>query len=361
MKIIERYILGRFILSFLWCLTIFFFLYIVIDLFGHMDEIIREQIGLATLLYYYLTFAPLIFVQTSPIAVLLATVYNLGNLNKNNEITAMKASGINVWKILRPILLVGLLISILTFMVNDKVVPQSTKVSTRLKEELIDKKKAANRKIIENVAIYGKRNRIIYARRFDVRTNELHDVVIHEHDLHQNLTLKISAAKASYRGGTWHFTDLIMSRLNNQGQLMDNPVFYEETMIDMPEKPEDFTRREWRTEFMNYKELYNYINLFKGGAQRTLNRLRVDLHYKLSFPLISFIIILVGAPFALHMRRGGVLAGIGVSVIISLLYYATSAILLACGKASILPPLVAAWAGNIIFGVFGFMQVQKLR
>ena len=92
MKLIERYILKYFLPSFLWCLTIFLSLYIILDMFGYMDEIIRERVPLGTLIYYYLAFAPFIFVQTAPIAVLLATIYNLSNLNKNNEITAMKAA-----------------------------------------------------------------------------------------------------------------------------------------------------------------------------------------------------------------------------------------------------------------------------
>jgi lipopolysaccharide export system permease protein len=360
-KIIDRYILKYFIPSVLWCLAIFFFLYVVIDLFAHIDEIIRERVPFTILLYYYIMFAPLIFVQTSPIAALLATVYNLSNLNKNNEIVAMKSSGMNIWLILRPILLTAFLISLLVFIVNDKVVPTSTNISTTIKEEYIEKKVKASKKTVENVAIYGKHNRIIYARAFNSEKKELGEIVIHQHDINQNLVLKISAIKARYVDGDWYFYDALISRLNNQGQLIGNPEFYRKTVIDMEEKPSDFARRQWRTEFMTYAELRNYIGLLRGGAKRTLNRLRVDLYYKLSFPLTNVIIILVGAPFALHIRRGGVLAGIGVSIIISLFYYAFSAIALAFGKANILPPMVAAWLGNIIFGVYGFKQIQKLR
>lgn len=361
MKILDRYILKSFIPSFLWCLSIFLFLYVIIDLFGHIDEIIREKIALHLLLYYYATFVPLIFVQTSPMAILLATVYNLSSWNKNNELTAMKASGISIWKILKPILLVGFIVSVFTFIVNDKIVPKSTTLSVRIKEELIEKKTAVPEKTIENLAIYGKKNRIIYARVFDGAKNELKDVIIHEHDANQNLVSKISASKARYRNDRWYFFEVLTSKVNNQGQLIGNPRFYPERVIDIEERPRDFARREWRTELMDYRELSRYINLFKGGAKKTLNRLRVELYQKISFPLTSVVIILVGAPFAMHLRRGGMLAGVGVSIIISLLYYACFAISLAFGKASILPPIIAAWLGNIIFGIYGFNQIQKLR
>lgn len=361
MRIIERYILKYFIPSFLWSLATFLFLYAIMDLFGHMDEIIRERIPLSTLGYYYLTFVPLIFVQTSPIAVLLATIYNLSILNRHNEITAIKASGINIWETLKPILLTSLLISVLVFLVNDKVVSKSSKISTGIKEELIEKKVKDQKKVINNVAIYGAGNRIIYARLFDVTDNKLHDIVIHEHDKSQNLIRKISSPSATYEDGEWYFRDVLVSRVNNQGQLIEDPMFYTVRTINLEETPSDFSKREWRTEFMNYRELQRYITLFKGGAKKTLNRLRVDLYYKISFPLTSFIIVLVGAPFALQIRRGGMLAGIGLGIVISLLYYSFCAITLALGKANILPPIVAAWLGNIVFGTFGFLQIQKLR
>jgi len=361
MRIIDRYILKHFIPSFLWCLGIFLFLYVIMDLFGHIDEIVRERIPLTTLAYYYLTFTPLIFVQTSPIAVLLATIYNLSNLNKNNEITAMKASGINIWKVLRPILLTSFLISILVFVVNDKIAPQSMKMSSEIKEELIEKKTKTQSKQIKNIAIYARKNRIIYAGLFDVYKKQLQDIVVHEHDRFQNLTSKISASSAKYVEGQWLFRNALISKVNNQGQFIEDPKFYNKTIIDIEEKPEDFLKREWRAEFMNYKELRQYINLFSGGPRKTLDRLYVDLYYKISFPLISFIIVFVGAPFALQIRRGGVLRGIGLGIIISLAYYAFSAIILAFGKASILSPIVAAWLGNIVFGIFGFINIQKLR
>ncbi len=87
--------------------------------------------------------------------------------------------------------------------------------------------------------------------------------------------------------------------------------------------------------------------------------LLVDLHYKISFSFISLIIILIGAPFALITTRGGVLIGIGTSIAIGLLYYAFIAMSLAFGKAGLLPPIVAAWLGNIVFAWLGIHLINK--
>ena len=90
-----------------------------------------------------------------------------------------------------------------------------------------------------------------------------------------------------------------------------------------------------------------------------MKSLLVDLNYKFSFPLISFIIILIGSPFALITTRGGVLIGVGMSIAIGLFYYAFIAISLAFGKAGLLEPAVSAWLGNIIFTGIGIYLINK--
>ena len=85
MKILDRYITKKFIFPLVYYLFLFIFLYVIMDIFGHLDEILRNKVPLNILLQYYISFTPLIFVQTVPIATLLATVYMLSALNKSNE------------------------------------------------------------------------------------------------------------------------------------------------------------------------------------------------------------------------------------------------------------------------------------
>jgi lipopolysaccharide export system permease protein len=333
---------------------------IIIDVFSFIDDIVKFRIPLTSIIAFYVYYIPAIFLQVTPMAALLSTIYVLSNLNKNNEIIAMKSSGISLWRVLAPILLIGVLISIVTFIVNDRVIPVSSKVSNYIRREELEKqKKSGAGRTVDSVAVYGAGNRILFARSYDTEKKVLTDIIMHEHDKKENLVSKITAQRAEWTGGTWVFYKVIVWKIDNAGRILGDPVFYDEKEIPLKEGPGDFASRDWRSDYMSYRDLKSYINNFRGAGTKLIKGLLVDLHYKVSFCLISLIIIMIGAPFALVTTRGGVLIGIGMSVAIGLLYYAFIAMSLAFGKGGLLPPIVSAWLGNIVFAGLGVHLINK--
>ncbi|MDO8535900.1 MAG: LptF/LptG family permease [Candidatus Omnitrophota bacterium] len=361
MKIIDKYIAKGFLSSFIWCLFVFVIMAVIIDIFSFIDDIVKYKIPLQSVFAFYFYYIPTIFVQVMPMAALLSTIYMLSNLNKNNEIIAMKSSGVGLWRILTPLLVLGFLISVFTFIINDRVIPLTSKVSQMIRREELEKYKSGDKqiRIIENVAVYGTGNRIVFATSYDTVEKKLSNIIIHEHDVGENLISKITAKNAIWTGTDWKFLKVIIYRVNNSGQILGPPTFYNEKIIPLKERPRDFANKELKAEFMSYRELLNYIGNFRGSDMKITRNLLVDLHYKLAFPFISLIIIMVAAPFALLTMRGGVMVGIGMSIVIGLLYYAIIAISLALGKSGSLPPFIAAWAGNIIFTGVGIYLLNK--
>ena len=361
MKIIDKYMVKGFAGTFLWCLFAFIIMAIIIDIFSFIDDIVKFKIPLASIIAFYVYYSPTIFLQVAPMAVLLSTIYVLSNLNKHNEIVAMKSSGISLWRILAPILIIGVLVSIIVFIVNDKVIPTSSKISNVIRREELEKEKRKDKqsKLMENVAVYGAGNRIVFAKSYDTEKKALTDIIIHEHDASENLISKITAQSGVWTSDGWKFSGVTMFKIDNSGKILGEPEFFNEKIITLKEKPADFANREWRTDYMSYRELKNYIDNFKGTGTKLTRSLLVDLHYKVAFSVISLIIILIGSPFALITTRGGVLIGVGVSIAIGLLYYAFIAISLAFGKAGILPPAVSAWLGNIVFAALGIHLINR--
>lgn len=361
MRIIDRYMTKGFIAPFVWCLFIFIVMAIIIDIFSFIEDIVKYHIPASSIFAFYVYYTPTIVIQVTPMAMLLSTIFILSNLNKHNELIAMKSSGISLWRIMIPMIMFGLIISMMTFIVNDRVIPISSKVASSIRRDELEKEKRRERrqKIIDNVAIYGAGNKIMFARSYDTEKKMLSDIIIHEHDSHENLVSKITAQSAAWTGDSWKFNKVIMYRIDNSGKIIGEPLFYEEKQITLREKPSDFANREWQSDYMSYGELKKYIKNFKGTSAKVIRALLVDLHYKVSFAFINLIIVLIGAPFAMINTRGGVMIGIGMSIVIGLLYYAFIAISLAFGKAGILPPMASAWLGNIVFCIIGIHLINK--
>ncbi len=362
MKIIDKYITRGFIWPFLYCLFIFLFLYVIIDLFGHLDDILKQGVPFGIIKDYYLSSLPFIFVQTAPFAVLLATIFLLGNLNRNNEIIALRASGINSLRIIAPILLLGIAISLAVYLVNEKIVPEASVTSNTIKELQFEKGQKQKGGTLTNITVFGKDGKLFYARSYDIASNTLRDVVILEHDREQFLKRKITAEKMEWNGDKWVFYNCDIYRFDKSGGVIGKPaVFRAPKILQFQETPEGLLKNQTQPEYMNYVQLRDYVRLLSLESKSTAKKLLVDLHYKLSLPFTSITIMLIGIPFALKRTRSGAMASMGISLAIAVIFYGANAILIALGKGGFLPPIVSAWAANIIFACLGIFLINKIR
>jgi len=353
MRILDRYIFKSTLSLFLGCLFIFFFLYVVIDVFAHLDEILKQKTGLQVLAQYYLSYLPLIFVQVAPIAGLLATLYTFTRLNRFNEIIAMRAAGLSVFQISKTPIILGIILSLFVFWVNDKFVPQSITMTEKIKSQMEDQKPNKPHKSeesINNLSIYGLKNRLFFVNNFNFATNTMEGITILEHDTNQNITRKIVASKGTYDNGLWTFYQSITYDFDANGQIIHEPQYLEEEIMGIPESPKDFLNQRQRPEFMNIAELDNYIlKLSNSGATTVIRNLKVDLFHRFTSCLTSIIIILLGIPFSLMIKkRSAGLSSVGVAIMVGFSYYVLNAVSLALGKAGIIAPLLAASLSHII-------------
>ncbi len=353
MRILDRYTLKSIIYIYISCIFVFLFLYVVIDLLSNLDEVLKHQATLALLARYYFTYLPIMFVQVSPFACLLSTVYTFGKLNHNNEIIAMRSSGLSIFAIARNSLIFGLLISLAVFWVNDRFVPVSSAENQKIKiqiEEGTSKIKQKKKEAIINLTLYGLRNRLFFINRFVPSTKTMEGITILEQDEHQNLTKKIIATRGVYQDGLWKFYQSITYRFDENGQVIDEPGYQEEEIMSIPETPENLASLRQKPEQMSIRQLQDYIwVLSKSGATSVIRNLKVDLYQRFISPFTSIIIIFLGIPFSLLMRKRATgMASIGISIIVGFLYYVLDAICLAVGKSGLIMPLLAASLSHIV-------------
>jgi len=343
---------------------VFIVLYIIIDLFGRMDEVLKQNIKIGILLEYYLSMIPLIVIQTSPVASLISAIYVLGTLNKYGEITAMRSAGISIYRILMPFIYIGFAITILVFSISEKILPQSMRKAESIRAssiENIDKSKPVNRTMIPNIALYGKDNRLIFIDNFDPTSKTAMGITILKQDKKDNVSLKISAHEAKWLDGKWVFSNILTYKLDNKGTVIGSPEFFQEKVINM-EKPKDLILKGTNYEYMSFRDLLNYTKNFSETSPKLITRLRVDLHQKISLPFINLVVILIGAGFALRVRQRGkatALLGIGMSIAIGFIYYAFMASCIAFGKSGTLPAFLSAHLANILFGLIGIILIKN--
>jgi lipopolysaccharide export system permease protein len=360
MRILDRYLVNRFALSLLYCLCLFSVLFIVIDIFNNLDEFLKSGVHLKIILTYYLYSVPVILVQIVPMAVLVSTLYVLGSLSRHNEITAMRASGVSSFHILAPYLFIGAVISFTIFLVSERVVPLTSVTSTSIMEGLIEKgKKTMEERSIQNATLFTKGNRMVYAREYELATDTLYDIVLFEDDPHRLMHTKVAAKKGVYKDGRWRFYETIEYHMDRRGELEGEPRFSDSMTIALEAKPEDFLRESLQIEYMNTQQLDEYIRHLRSVSRKLVQKMRVDFHYKIAFPFVSFIVMLIGAPLAMRSERGGTLKGIGTSLGVVMLYYGINSIALALGKGGALPPVFSAWFSNLFFASVGLYLIRK--
>jgi len=362
MKIIDKYITRGFVWPFLYCLFVFLLLYVVGDLLGHLDSLVKQNVPFGIIKTYYLASLPYIFVQTTPFAVLLASVFLFSNLNRHNEIIALRASGVDTLRIITPVILLGLAISLAVFLVNDKIVPESAVISNTIKELRFDRDQKEKGDKLENITVFGRDGKLFYAREFDLKAKKLKDVVMLVHDNNQILKRKITAESMEWTGKSWKFHGADSFRFDREGNVLGKPaIFRTPKIIDFNETQESLLKKQTQPDFMNYAQLRDYIHLLALESKSTARKLLVDLHYKLALPFTSVVIMLIGIPFALKRTRSKAMASMGLAIVIALVFYGANAISLALGKGGFVPPIIAAWAANFVFAALGIYLLAEIR
>ncbi len=314
---------------------------------------------------YYLAYLPIIFVQVSPIACLLSTLYTFGTLNRNNELIAMRSSGLNIFQISRTVIMFGIIVSACVFWVNDRFVPSSMSLTEKIKAQMESGTKRAKekeREAITNLSMYGLKNRLFFVNKFSLATNTMERIIILEHDEKQNITKKIVANKGVYKDGQWKFYQCITYHFDENVQIKEEPQYLEEEVMDIPETPYDFLHQMLLPDFMTISQLNNYMwRLSKSGATTVIRNLKVDLYQRFASPLTSIIIILLGIPFSMMMKKRATgLSSVGLSIMVGFFYYVLNAVSVALGKAGIFMPVLAVSLSHIIALISAIYLIETL-
>lgn len=354
MTILDRYLTKQLVLPIFFCLCTLIFLVFMSDIFDNLDEMLKHRTPIWFILKYYLALTPQTFVSTISWASLLGVVYVLTTLNYHNELTAMKIAGLEIFSIIRPIIFLGFVLGLITFIVNDRIVPKTSQMAIRILTEHIQKTNTSKQeqKAFENVTYYGGADKLYYARRFDYEKGTIQDFVILWLDQDKNVKKKIVAKSAQWQGTVWELHHATNYQMERTGEIVGEPT-YRATMVnpEIRETPAEFRRAAAEGLSISYRDLKQYIEKLRENGVK-LSTESVALHDKLAAPWHSLIVMFMTVPFlAKTSSRRKIALHVMICLAFVFLFHVSGAVTLALGKAGKLLPLVSAWAHNFIFGL----------
>lgn len=358
--LLDRMILRDFVMYLGMILVSFILLTLVFTFFELLSDIVRNRIPLIVVGSYLINVTPSMIYTIAPLSVLLAVLTTIGLLQKSNEITAMKATGTSIYRVVFPILIIATAISAGLFFFDQLYIPAANQRQETLRNQ-IKGKPAQTYLRPDRKWIFGEHNDIYYYEFFDADQNTFGNITVFEFNpVTFELTGRVHAARAHWSGelNKWVF-EQGWERSLHGSSIQSYQQFEVSTFANLVEPPPYFKKEVRQSSEMSYRELGRYIaDLQQSGFD--VVRLKVQLEKKFAYPVITLIMAVLAVPYSLSAGRKGALTGIAVALSVAIIYFVAAGLFEAMGNASQLPAALAAWAPDLIFGFLGGYLLLKV-
>ncbi len=372
--ILDDYVMREYITNLALILAAFSSLFIIFTFFELIGDIIRNRTPLVTVGDYLLNLIPYIIYNVTPLCSLVAVLITFGALNRSSELTAMKATGISLYRMVAPVLVIALLISVALFAFDDLYLPTANRRQDALRSIIKGKpaqtflrpdrqwmsgpptQPAATEANSTDPSAHpaAPPARIFYYQFFDPYKNVFANLTVFEFDPTSFvLTRRIFATSARWddRVSRWVFENGWQRTFSGETQASYQP-FTLTTFPEIREQPSYFTKEDLQAQEMNYGDLSRYITDLKQSGFDT-KRLAVQLYKKIADPLTTLVMAILAVPFALTMGKRGGLVGIATAIGLAISYWVIAGIFSAMGNVNALPAFLAAWSPDLLFGIAG--------
>ncbi len=353
----DQYISRQFFYTLVFAVVIFTIFFMIIDLVENLDKFIDRKVPNEIVIQYYIYFIPYIIIFIIPIAVLLSTLFSVGNMARHNELIAMQTSGVSLNRIATPLLILGFVISLLMILFTEYVMPPASQKKFTIKRKYLDR---VSEKIFlqqNNINILQDENTRVFISHFDSKENTAYDVMIQEYK-QGSLVERVDAKKMRWQDGHWIMEEGI-SRIFTKDTEQIAP-FETQEVRNFDIGPTELGKVQKKPNEMNHSELRKFIRRVERNGSDTTKWL-IDLHMKFSFPFSNFVIVLFGIPLAASGKRSGKALGFGISLGFCFLFFGLVKTLQTLGYNGILHPVLASWGSNIIIAGIGILLMATAR
>ena len=358
--ILDDFVLRDFVLNFSLVLAAMLMLSLVFTVFELLGDILRNQVSPWTVGEYLLNVTPYFLYNSAQYGVLLAVLISLGMMQRYNEVTALKATGISIYRIIVPVLLAAVLVALGLFLSDQFYLPHANKRQDALLNTIKGKPPQTYLNPYRKW-IFGQHSTIYYYQLFDPDKNQFGDLSVFQFNpVAFQMVNRIYAGRANWDDSLhrWVCSQGWQRSFHNDA-IQDFHTFDVSTFPAVSEPPSYFRKEVKQSLEMNYEQLRSYIHDLQQSGFEVV-RLRVQLQKKLAFPVITFVMALLAIPFALSAGKRGAVAGVATAIGIAAIYSMVAGLFEAMGNISQLPPVLAAWSPDVIFALVGGYLILKV-
>lgn len=357
-KRLDNYLLKRYFFYYFSAVLVFITIFFVVDIVEHIDNFIDNGMGFIQIVFYYLYTFPFFIHISLPMSALLAVVFQFGMLNKRSELVAMKSSGISLYRIATPFLVVGIFVSFVAFTFEDKVVVPANQELTILKQEYMNNRKRPSPVVKRDIYLQLRGGNVLALNRFDTRSNVGHGISL---QMMENgvLNIRMDGESLHYLGdGSWRMKHIEQRDFRSGHEiysLLDSVDFQWDIL------PEDISQDNISPSNMDFRQLGHFIAKLQANGLGT-TRWEVKRHFKTAMNFTSFIVILFGIPLVSKQKRGGGMAsGVGMSLMIIFIYTGVLKFGETLGYSGVLKPFASVWIPNLIFFITGSIMLLRAQ
>ncbi len=363
-RLLDRYVGGQFLwaaaLAFLGLLS----LYYVGAFLDLADKLFKHQADAWVFTRFLIHSTPQFVVYTIPAAILIAVLGTIGGLTRSSELIVMRACGVSLYRAALPLLVFAVIGSGLLFTIEERVLGESNRMATLLRDQLRDPApRPAKVALANNQWILGRDGRFYAYAAFGTgnRINASQPTiqglsVFATTDSPYRLREHLYATQARFENGAWR-------ALDGWTQTFAGEAITRRDFTAMPlagPSVEDFRRAQIDPSTMSFREYRDYVRRL-GASGFNVAEQEVDLYRKVAFPAVTVVMTLLAIPFGVTLGRKGALYGIGLATILAAGYFLLMTFFLAVGAAGLMPPMLAAWGANIIFGAGALYMILTVR
>jgi len=358
--ILDDFVLRDLVLNLSLVLSAMLMLSLIFTVFELLGDILHNQISPWIVGEYLLNVTPYFLYNSAQYGVLLAVLITLGLMQRYNEVTALKATGISIYRIIVPVLVAAVLVAAALFVSDQFYLPHANKRQDALLNTIKGKPPQTYLNPYHRW-IFGQHSTIYYYQFFDSDKNQFGDLSVFQFNPATfQMMSRIYAGRANWDDSLHRWVcSQGWQRSFRNAAMEDFHTFDVSTFPAVSEPPTYFRKEVKQSLEMNYEQLSQYIHDLQQSGFEVV-RLRVQLQKKIAFPVITFVMALLAIPFALSAGRRGAIAGVATAVGIAAVYSLVSGSFEAMGNVSELPPMLAAWSPDVIFALVGGYLILKV-